>query len=70
MTSLKQHTEYKFRCNIQLDLPVQNSVKNIPASFREWLADILGRSEFLGCAVEHFEGPSQNLAGMFLHNSV
>ena len=47
-----------------------HSVKNIPAKFREWLAETLCHSAILGWAVEHFESDSRNLAGMFLHNSV
>ena len=34
------------------------------------LAEMLGRSAFLGWAAEHFEADSRNLAGMFFHNSV
>ena len=49
---------------------MQSSVKNIPARFREWLAEILHHSAFLGWPAEHFEGDSRNLARMFLHNSV
>ena len=44
--------------------------KSIPVRFREWLAEILRQTIFLGWAVEHLEGDSQNLAGMFLPNSV
>ena len=44
--------------------------KNIPASFLEWLAEILRLSAFLGWAVEHLEGNSRNLVGIFVHNSV
>ena len=44
--------------------------KNIPARLREWLSEILRHSACLGWAAEHFGCDSQNLAGMFLHNSV
>ena len=44
--------------------------KNFPASFGEWLAEILRQRTVLRLAAEHFEGDSRNLAGMFLHNSV
>ena len=39
--------------------------KNIPARFREWVAEILRHSAILGWAAEHFEGDSRNLAGIF-----
>ena len=38
--------------------------------FQEWLAEMLRHSAFLGWSAEHFEGDSQNLGGMSLHNSV
>ena len=59
------------RDNAQLwILSSTESCKNIPARFREWLAEMLRHRAFLGWAEEHFEGDSQSLAGMFLHNSV
>ena len=36
------------------------SFEYIPARLREWLAEMLGRSAFLGWAAEHFEGYSRN----------
>ena len=45
-------------------------MKNIPARFQEWLAEIMRHSAFLGRAAEHFKGNSLNLAGRFLYNSV
>ena len=44
--------------------------KNIPSRLREWLAEILHHSAFLGWVAEHFEVGSRNVPGMFLHNSV
>ena len=44
--------------------------KNIPARFRERLAEILRQSAILRWAAEHFESDSLNLSGMCLHNSV
>ena len=44
--------------------------KNIPARFRERLAEILCHSAILRRAAEHFESDSLNLAEMFLHNPV
>ena len=38
-----------------LSAPVQSSVKNIPARFREWLAAILCQSAILWSEAEHFE---------------
>ena len=43
--------------------------KDVPARFRECLAEILLHSVILGWAAEHFEGGSRNLVGMFLLNS-
>ena len=43
--------------------------KNIPARFWEWLLELLHCTAILGWAAEHLSD-SQNLAGMFLHNSV
>ena len=43
---------------------------NIPARFRERLAEIFPHSVILGWAAEHFECHSRNLADMFLHNYV
>ena len=42
----------------------------MPATFWEWLAEILRHSAILGWAAKHVESDFQNLAGMFLHNSV
>ena len=36
---------------------------------REWLAEMLHHSAYLGWVAEHFESGPRNLAGMFLHNS-
>ena len=45
---------------------LQSHEKNIPTKLREWLAEMSPRhGAFLGWAAEHFEGDSQNLAGMF-----
>ena len=52
------------------DLESTEWCKNLPARFREWLAGKLRHSAILEWAAEHFESGSQNLAGMFLHNSV
>ena len=38
--------------------------------FWEWRAEILFLSAIFGWAAEHFDSGSQNLAEMFLHNSV
>ena len=43
---------------------------NVPARFREWLAEILRHSAILGWAAKRFESDSPKLAGFFLHNSV
>ena len=37
-----------------------DSSKNIPARFREWLAEKLRHSAFLGWAAEHLKGDSPN----------
>ena len=39
---------------------IQSSVKNIPAGFWEWLAEILRNSAILGWGAEHFECYSEN----------
>ena len=41
-----------------------HSVKNIPARFRAWLAEIFQRHSAVLGSAEHFGGDSRNLAGM------
>ena len=61
---------YKTPRQKNLNPQIPEYFKNIPARLREWLAEILCHSGILGCAAEHFEGDSLNLARRFLHNSV
>ena len=56
--------------SISFAQPCTELCKNIPAMFREWLAEMLRHSAFLGWAAEHFEVDSLNLTGIYLHNSV
>ena len=62
---------FHFLCSILKANPLHyESCINIPARLREWLFQILRRCEIFGWAAGHFESDSQNLAGMYFHNSV
>ena len=51
-------------------IALYNLAKKLSGPVCEWLAEIFRHSATLGWAAYHFDIDSQNIVGMFLHNSV